>query len=148
MTFEIRKMTPLDFDNCAKELILAFQEEPWNETWTYEQAFTRIKEIMSAPVSRGYIITDNNKVIGMTCGRIMTYMANKLLFIDEFSIHPDYQGQNLGSKLMTFVQQELIKENVYHIQLMTEQGFPCVKFYEKNGFMKDTHGLIMMKKIK
>ena len=66
-------MQQKDIEKCALTLMKAFKEEPWNENWTYEQAYTRIDEIMSARVSRGYVIYDGDTVVSMLSGRIMTY---------------------------------------------------------------------------
>ena len=53
MSLIFRTMQESDFPACANELIAAFREAPWNEVWTYEQAYERIDEIMSVWVSRG-----------------------------------------------------------------------------------------------
>ena len=76
---EYRTMKTEDYEACARELMLAFHGEPWNETWTYEQAWTRIDEMMSARVSRGYVIYDGDEVVSMLCGRIMTYFGRNYL---------------------------------------------------------------------
>ena len=132
-------MKQSDIEKCAHTLIKAFGEEPWNEHWTYEQAYTRIDEIMSARVSRGYIIYDGDTVVSMLCGRIMTYLDFKELWVDEFSVHPDYQRQGIGTKMMEFVRTQLKqeKEKISFIVLNTEKGYPSVKFYEANGFEAD-----------
>ena len=77
MNLKYKIMNEEDFEGCAYELIEAFKEEPWNEEWTFEQAFTRIDEIMSARVSRGYVVYDGDTVVAMSCGRIMTYIDFK-----------------------------------------------------------------------
>ena len=117
-------MKQKDFEKCASTLIEAFKEEPWNENWTYEQAYTRIDEIMSARVSRGYVIYDGDTVVSMLCGRIMTYMGFKELWVDEFSVHPDYQRQGIGTKMIEFVRTQLKKETekISYIVLNTEKG--------------------------
>ena len=97
MNLKYKIMNEEDFEGCAYELIEAFNEEPWNEEWTFEQAFTRIDEIMSARVSRGYVVYDGDTVVAMACGRIMTYIDFKELWIDEFSVNPLYQGKGVGS---------------------------------------------------
>ena len=137
MSLTFRKMTPADFPACADELIAAFREAPWNEAWTHEQAFTRIDEIMSARVSRGYVCMDGDRCISMLCGRIMTYQEQKLFYIDEFSVHPQYQRQGIGSRMLAFLRQELQTEPqpINHMALITTRGFPSVSFYEKNGFV-------------
>ena len=145
MSLIFRTMTPEDFPACALELMAAFGEAPWNEVWTYEQAHTRIDEMMSGRVSRGYVCMDGDVCVSMLCGRIMTYQDWKQLFIDEFSVHPDYQRQGIGSRMMAFVREELKKEPfaMSYLCLNTEKGFPSVKFYEHNGFWPLDNNLCM-----
>ncbi len=136
---DYRVMKQEDFKNCALSLMKAFKEEPWNEEWTYEQAYTRIDEIMSARVSRGYVIYDGEVVVSMLCGRIMTYLGFKELWVDEFSVHPDYQRKGIGTSMMQYVREQLKQEQekISYIVLNTEKGYPSVKFYEANGFKAD-----------
>jgi len=134
MNLIFRVITDADIPSCANGLIEAFKQEPWNENWTYEEASMRIDELMASRMSRGYVIVDNDRVVGMCIGRIMTYTGFRELWIDEFSIHPSYQNQNLGTKLLDFVKIELEKENIKTMCLTTIKGYPSVKFYEKNGF--------------
>lgn len=145
MALEFRPMTPADFPACARELIAAFREAPWNEEWTYEQAFDRIDEIMSARVSRGYVCMDGDRCVSMLCGRIMTYQDVKQLFIDEFSVHPDHQRQGIGSRMIAYMRQELQNEPVAirHLCLITERGYPAVTFYGHNGFVVLEDSLFM-----
>ncbi|MBU3137863.1 GNAT family N-acetyltransferase [Clostridium gasigenes] len=137
MELECKIIEETDFGGCSKELMLAFKEEPWNENWTYEQAYTRIDEIMSAKVSRGYVIYDDDTVVSMLCGRVMTYLDFKELWVDEFSVTPSYQRQGIGGKMLKFVREQLKKESINCMVLNTERGYPSVKFYEKNGFKQD-----------
>ena len=145
MPLIFRPMTAADFPACALELIAAFAAEPWCETWTHQQAFERIDEIMSARVSRGYVCMDGDRCVSMLCGRIMTYQDKKLFYIDEFSVHPDLQRQGIGSRMLAFLRSELQKEPtlISHISLITERGFPSVMFYEKNGFVELQNELTM-----
>lgn len=132
-------MQQKDIEKCALTLMKAFKEEPWNENWTYEQAYTRIDEIMSARVSRGYVVYDGDIVVSMLSGRIMTYLGFKELWVDEFSVHPDYQRQGIGTKMIEYVREQLKQETekISYIVLNTERGYPSVKFYEANGFEAD-----------
>lgn len=150
MPLVFRRMTPDDFPACAHELIAAFRDEPWNEVWTYDQAFDRIDEIMSARVSRGYVCMDGDRCVSMLCGRIMTYQDVKQLFIDEFSVHPDAQRQGVGSRMIAYMRQELQKEPmpIRHLCLITERGYPAVTFYERNGFVVLEDSLFMAAHVK
>lgn len=139
----IRPMTPADFPACARELIAAFAEAPWNEVWTYDQAFDRIDGIMSARVSRGWVCMDGDVCVSMLCGRIMTYQDAKLFYIDEFSVRPAYQRRGVGSRMLAHVRGDLKAERISHMSLITERGFPSVSFYERNGFVELTNELTM-----
>ena len=145
MPVVFRPMTEADYPASARELMAAFAVEPWCESWTYEQAFGRIEEIMSARVSRGFVAMDGEHCLSMLCGRIMTYLDKKLFYIDEFSVHPSHQRQGLGSRMLAYVRSELQAEPVpiSHMSLITERGFPSVAFYEKNGFVELKNELTM-----
>ena len=145
MTLIFRKMDAADFPACAQELIAAFAGEPWCESWTHDQALSRIDEIMSARVSRGIVCMDGERCVSMLCGRIMTYQEQKLFYIDEFSVHPQYRRQGVGSRMLAFLREELKKERhiISHMSLITERGFPSVAFYEKNGFVELHNELTM-----
>ena len=142
---EFRKINTKDYKSCANALIAAFNQEPWNENWTYEQALTRIDEMMSGRVSCGYVAVDGEAVVGMLIGRIMTYLDWKEVFIDEFSVHPAYQGKNIGSDLLDFAQKQLMQEGISAFVLNTENDKPAVQFYKKNGF-KIKDNLVFMAK--
>lgn len=132
-----KRLEQNEISMCADTLIKAFKEEPWNEDWTFEQAYTRLDELMSARVSRGYIVLDSDeKVVGMVIGRIMTYMSQKELWLDEVSIHPAYQRKGIGTKMFEYVKRELQEEaeEISNIVLTTMRGYPSVSFYEKIGF--------------
>ena len=151
MNIEYRRMLTEDIPSCAIELMKAFKESPWNENWTYEQAYKRIDELMSSRVSRGYVAYDTEAsiVIAMLCGRIMTYLDFKEIWVDEFSVHPDYRRMNIGSNLLTYVREELGKESekVFGIALTTERGKPSVLFYEKNGIHVEEDVIFMSGRI-
>ena len=94
---------------------------------------------MSGRVSRGYVAVEGDTVVSMLSGRIMTYLDFKELWVDEFSVHPAYQRQGVGSRMMAFVRDQLRQEpeKISYIVLNTERGYPSVKFYEANGFRAD-----------
>lgn len=140
---EIKKLEKKDIHECALELMQAFKGEPWNEDWTYEQAYLRIEQIMANPFARGYIICDQDKVVAMSCGRIMTYLDSQEFWIDEFSVDPSYQGQHLGQKLMDHIKEEMKKEEIESLVLITCRHFPCESFYKKQGYQIKEQDILM-----
>lgn len=147
MELKYKRLEQNEIPMCADTLIKAFREKPWNEDWSFEQAYTRLDELMSARVSRGYIVLDNEKkiIVGMVIGRIMTYMSKKELWLDEVSIHPNYQRKGIGTRMLEYVRTELKEEfeEVSYIVLTTMRGYPSVSFYEKNGFHTDENVIFM-----
>lgn len=146
MEYIYKRLTFSDLNNCAKQFILSFQESPWNETWTYEQAVSRLSEIMSSDVSRGFVIYDGEQVVSTLCGRIMTYMDEREFWIDDFSVHPHYQGQGIGKKMLMYIEKELVHDCVDKLMLNTMRGYECQSFYEKQGFTLEPNMIIMSKK--
>ena len=69
-----KNMDKKDLDKAAKLFQVAFQQAPWNENWTYQQSFERLSEIMSTHSSIGYVIYDNELLIGMLLGRVLPYL--------------------------------------------------------------------------
>ena len=147
MNLTFRKMEPDDINNCALSLMETFKEEPWNENWTYEQAYSRIEEIMSAPVSRGFVACADTAIVSMLCGRIMTYLDFKELWVDEFSVNPAFQRLGIGSKMLDFVRREVEKEGISYLSLTTDKRYPSALFYEKNGFHVEENVVFMAKKV-
>lgn len=143
---EFRKIEKRDYENCGKVLVDAFKAAPWNEDWTLKQAMTRIDEIMSSMVSRGFVLVDGDVIVSMVLGRILTYLDHKEFWIDEFSVNPSYQKQGIGTKVMAYVKDEMRKEAeaVSYLALNTRKGAPAVRFYEANEFREDVSSLTMV----
>ncbi len=142
--FYYENMKNTDLKACASLFQKAFQQPPWNENWTYEQAYQRLEESMSSPMMRGYLIKDHEDIIAMACGRIMTYMSYQEFWIDDLCVLDSYQGQGIGSQLLDFVKDELQKEKINRIVLNTLRSFLSEKFYRKNGFIEDEKSVVML----
>jgi len=130
----IRAYKDDDLEQASIVLIKTFAEEPWNEEWNMELTKTRIKELMSGPMSIGYVYEKNNIIVGVMCGRQTTYLYGKEYFIDEFCILPTEQGKGIGSQMIKQAKDELILRGFVDIVLNTEKGYPSEKFYKKNKF--------------
>ena len=93
MNIKFKVMEEKDLKGCALQMIKTFKEEPWNEVWTYEQAYTRFDEIMSARVSRGYVAYDGDTVISTKDGiipvtRPVLFPENEIVVDDQTFIRP------------------------------------------------------------
>lgn len=131
-----RKYDQEDLLICIHLFKECFLQEPWNELWTDEQVESRIKEIMSSQYAFGYVCFDNDKLVGMMFGRVMTFLDYKELWVDDFCVSSLYQGQGLGSQFLNQVKQVMISCDVKRISLNTTRGYLSDKFYKKNGFIE------------
>ena len=73
MDITFRKIESEDYSKCADILMAAYKGEPWNNTWTKEEARLRIEATMSGFNSRGYVIEETNDIIALCLGRIDYY---------------------------------------------------------------------------
>lgn len=137
---------PMQYYHLNKCSILfqqCFMQEPWNETWTYEQSYQRLKEMLLSPYALGYVLYRDNQLIGMILGRQMTYLEKKELWIDEVCILPELHGQHLGSYLLLQTKKECIKLHIERMVLQTIRGFLSEGFYSKNNFVEEKHLICM-----
>lgn len=137
---------PMQYYHLNKCSILfqqCFMQEPWNETWTYEQSYQRLKEMLLSPYALGYVLYRDNQLIGMILGRQMTYLEKKELWIDEVCILPELHGQHLGSYLLQQTKKKCIKLHIERMVLQTIRGFLSEGFYSKNNFVEEKHLICM-----
>lgn len=59
-----------------------------------------------------------------------------MLYIHIFVVHPNYQHQGIGSKILSFSEQCAMKEGAKAIRLYVyEKNYVAIKSYEKSGFI-------------
>ena len=54
-------------------------------------------------------------------------------FIDEFFIVPDRQGQGLGTRFLSAIEEAVREKGVHHLFLLTDRNTPACHFYRKAG---------------
>ncbi len=105
-----------------------FQTTGWNQKYNFS-----IKDLANAIQSSWYStsIYDSDILIGF--GRIIADGVHHALIVDLI-IHPDYQGQGLGSKLLERLVTKCKDNKIRDIQLFAAKD--KFAFYEKFGFEK------------
>ncbi len=142
----IRRYRADDLDGAAAVFTAAFAAPPWNEEWSDELSRKRIGELMSAPQSIGYVCEDNGCIQAILCGRKLTYLHGPEYVIDEFCVLPELHRSGIGTAVIGYAKDELVKEGVVAMALMTTKGYPSEKFYIKNGFERN-EGMIFMYRV-
>ncbi|WP_273837702.1 MULTISPECIES: GNAT family N-acetyltransferase [Providencia] len=146
-TIELTELTPAMVETCAQLYCTTYNSAPWHESWDSPAPIISFLEYhLANNYFLGYVIKLDNSIVGACIGFQKPWNQGVEYYIDEFFIHPDFQGQGLGSKLMQHAQDQCIKHNFNAIILNTERGFPAEKFYKRNDFTEH-EGLIVMSKI-
>lgn len=141
MNLEFKKYDDSYLEGCAIELCNSFKEEPWNETWTLNQAKQRIIELSKSYGFIGIVLIDKdtNEVVSFMAGRIMTYLNYKEYWIDDLSVNPKYKGHGIGTKMIQYAKSYIpsINKDVIRFSLYTVRTYSCYDFYIKNKFIND-----------
>ena len=109
-----------------EEVISLYEAVEWTN---YTQNPTMLKVAYENSLHILGALNEEGKLVGVL--RAVGDGAS-ILFIQDILVYPAYQHQGIGTKLL---QQTLEKyNNVYQIQLATDDSNKTVSFYESNGF--------------
>lgn len=144
---QIRTLLIDDIETCSMMLIAAYNPPPWNNHWTEENAKRYLSEFVSNDKFIGFVIEEDEEVIGAMFAHRKVWWTNDEIFIDELFIHPDQQGRGYGKLLMDKVE-ELSKElGLGGVTLLTNKNYPAKLFYERNGYVMAETIVFMYKEI-
>lgn len=130
-----RLMATSDLEQCSQLFLKVFNSEPWNDQWESVQHVQKyLLEFMNNPVFIGFVIEQNDKMIGASFGHTKSWYAGEEYHIHEYFIDSDLQHSGVGSQLMNDIKRELASRSIHSIVLLTERDLPAEKFYKKHGF--------------
>ena len=138
------KLTLLDdsyLEQMADLFKKAFAGEPWNDDWSDRtQLLEYVKEISSNCNALNYGFVRDGKLIAMSIGMIRHWWEGTNYNIEELCVDPNFQGQGIGTHLMSLIEDEIREKGLHGIFLQTDSDKPAFKFYTKNGFNNlETH---------
>ena len=141
---KIRELDESHTDEIKSVFLKIFSEEPWNDAWTDRQLQLYILELMgnSNPLLLG--LYDNERLAGISLGRIRHWYTGVEYWIDEFGVLPEYQQKGTGSDFMKKIKEFLADRDVKVITLLTDRTFPAFRFYKKNGFSEREEQVFMV----
>jgi N-acetylglutamate synthase-like GNAT family acetyltransferase len=122
MEIELDELSP-----AKEDFIKLHQTTGWNAKglYTYDQLYTAI-------CNSWYSISiyHNRKLIGF--GRIISDGIYQTLICDVM-VHPEYQGQGMGKKIIEALLKKCEEEGIKWVQLFCAKGKQ--EFYHKLGFI-------------
>lgn len=147
-TILMKKFNTNDIEKCSELYLRVFSDYPWYDDWlSLNQVQNYLKELTDNPVFEGFVAYENSEVVAVCLGHSRTWWTGKELFIDEFFVRNERQGNGLGTKLLKYVKEYLKNENYERLILLTNKGIPAHEFYMKNGFNNNEQRTVMVKEI-
>jgi GNAT superfamily N-acetyltransferase len=145
---EFRKFSYNDIDKCAKLFKEVFSDYPWYDDWvSVEQAKKYLTELIQNPVFEGFVVYECFEIVGVCLGRKRSWWMGKEFFIDEFFVSNKKQGNGVGTNLMNYVKDSLIKQDYTRLALLTNKEIPAEEFYVKNGFYTNDDRISMINEL-
>lgn len=143
----VRKMTASDIPFCAEILCSVYNNEMWQCRWTSETACAYLEDYYNAVKFAGFVIEENEKIIGAVFAHEKIWWNNSELFIDEMFILPELQRKGYGSMLIRAAEEYVSEHKLAGFTLTTNKYAPAPDFYRKNGFADCEHILFMCKEV-
>ncbi|GAA4089435.1 GNAT family N-acetyltransferase [Mucilaginibacter panaciglaebae] len=143
----ILTITTENLEDCVYAFLKAYNGPPWNYNWTYEKAKKYLSEYVESGRFVGFVLYDEDKIVGATFGHIKTWWTSEQLMIDEFFISGEKQGMGYGKKLLSYCDQYASENNIGSIVLMTNRYMPAYGFYNKIGYTTTEQYVFMFKQI-
>lgn len=140
---EVKQLDLAMLDEAILLMKTTFALPPWNETWTDARAKARLLEFLHAPKGLNYVCFDHEKMVGVLCSHLFTFHFGVELMIDDFFIHPEYQQQGIGKKMLAHLIKESRPHHVVSLVLNTEKGSPAEQFYLAQGFQQQDSTIFM-----
>lgn len=123
-----------DLRTCAEIYADVFNSEPWNDNWSIETAYNRLRDIYVSPKFIGVMYTNNGVIKGAAFGNCEQWYEGMHLNVKEMFVSSELQGQGIGTLLLNEIESEAKKTDVRTIILFTEKNCKTDDFYKKNGF--------------
>lgn len=124
LNIEVRDMVNADLDRVMEIENLCFKA-PWGREDLY-------REIYDNQLSVLLVVTINDLVVGF-CDYWNTFDSGTIC---QIAIHPDYQHQSLGTRLLDEVIKDAKAKKTRTLTLeVRESNSNAIKFYQKHGFI-------------
>lgn len=123
-----------DLLNCTETFIEVFNDEPWNDDWSFAKAKQYLLDFYHTPGFLGVLAVENEEIIGFIFGVHRIWWSGDEFFINEMCVSPRQQNKGIGRALLNQLIKELDVSTISNIALLTDRGIPAEEFYKKNGF--------------
>ncbi|MBD8032536.1 MULTISPECIES: GNAT family N-acetyltransferase [Solibacillus] len=144
---EFKLMEETDLVKCIETFIKVFNDEPWNDEWTFPKAQKYLLDFYQTPGFLGVIVKENEEVMGFIMGVQRKWWSGDEFYIHEMCVDSERQNRGIGKALLDYLIKSL-GNNISNITLLTDRGIPAEAFYKKNGFEEIERLVFLSKNLK
>ena len=143
----VREIAPGDRNGLAEVFVAAFAAPPWNESWSRDLALAMIDEWRALPGFVGLVAVREEKIVGLTFGRIERWQRSLIFNLKELCVVPDCQNRGIATQLTAALERRLAEHGVARLYLETLRNSPASAFYARCGYRRDAAMVLMTKRL-
>ena len=121
----------------------AFSGPPWNDPWKPEDAEVHVREILESKQSYGLEYVEDGQVVGFILGASMLFHYGRTFEINDLAVDPAFQGRGIATELLERCIADVKDRGIVGVNLITAGEGILPEFYEKHGFKKEDHVILM-----
>lgn len=147
LLIQVREMNIDDLHEAGQQFFDTFTQAPWFDKWNdVDHARDYLLEYAQNPVFLGFVITENETIIGAAYGVKRSFYTGGICHIFEYFISTASQSKGIGTQFMQGIEKLLVEKNIHLITLETDRETPAASFYPKVGFKEDTENIFFYKR--
>ena len=145
---EFKLVAESDLIECTEVFIEVFNDEPWNDEWTFAKAKKYLFNFYQTPGFLGVLAVENKEILGFIFGVHRVWWSGDEFFINEMCVKMQHQSKGIGKAMLNHLLKELHNNDLSSIILLTDRGIPAEEFYKKNGFEEIERIIFLHKNIR
>ena len=142
---EIRKANKKDLKDIAKLMLDEFSKSPFNE----KDSLKNVLKSLNFYLKKAQIfIIPNKEILGVLVFQIERWQERKVIIVQDLAIKEKSKKNNLGKKLMNYLEKYAYDEKIKRIYIETNKKSPSINFYKKLGYKINKDRISMSKNIR
>lgn len=132
---------------AASIFIRAYAQSPWNEEWSLDLAFQRVRELLAHPSCIVIRACQEDRLVGFAIGTPHTSAVGPTLYLAELVVDPAVQRRGIGKALLEQMEGEAIQSGYTGMWLVTELAGSTAEFYANPGFRASSRLKVVSKRL-
>jgi ribosomal protein S18 acetylase RimI-like enzyme len=130
-------------DGCTHLYVSTFNAEPWNQRWTLETTHKKLAWTLGVPGFSGWVLSLDDVIVAFAAGYRQQEYRGEVFYLAILCVGPQAQGTGVGSRLTRHLEDELQKQGVRKVYLITRRDTPAQAFYGKHAYKVSDEDIVM-----